>query len=161
MPEAAATEGDIPREGTGLFAGVPLKHSSVREYHATGIRTTTAPGDLFKRIFIGQTKGAGMLQTGPDGVVFFAVGNEAIGLLRVPSQVYPIFRQAVTSEPMALNLQTFCYPSSALLQFVTWIHRKGEWRETLGDIFDGDIQDFISELCAAKSWTLLILYRGS
>jgi Flp pilus assembly protein TadD len=107
---------------------------------------------------------AGYPMTAKDSPTFVPTDKEPVCLLRIGSgweeTFFHMLSQGVHHADVSLDVKTHCYPSYPVLQLVLCINLQGRpkpwWGETLGDICDGDIRGFVSELSRLGRWKIVV-----
>jgi hypothetical protein len=137
-----------------LFSGIPVRQPSFRDSLIERAGNVAAAASInVKHYFI-----TGYPDTPADGAALFSTFEGATCLFALGDYGDEIFQaasQAVRSCVAAIGLKTHCYPTYPILQFVVWIHSSGFFRETVADIRDGNIMDFVSDLCDTRQWKLI------
>ncbi len=100
-------------------------------------------------------------RTQPNAPVYSSTGD-AFCLIRfdVSDEQYRYFATALRDAKVWLTIKTYSYPSYPIIQFVIRIYPTGRkdpwWQETMGNITDGDIRDFITDTCGNRKWKLIM-----
>ena len=137
-----------------LFSDIAIRQVSFRDSLIERAGNVAAATSMnVKHHFI-----TGYPDTPADGAAFFSTFEGAtclFGLGDYGDEIFQAVSEAVSRRLAALRVETHSYPTYPVLQFVAWIHSSGFFRETLADIRDGNIMDFVSDLCATRSWKLI------
>lgn len=145
-----------------FFQGVPLRKPSIFKKEAADSQkrvSSILPGGVVNSttvVFSVYPK------TQPNAPNYSSIG-EAFCLIRFdfPDVGYRNFSSDLRNGKVQLTLKTYRYPSYPIIQFVIRINPLGQsgpslLQETLGDITDGDIRDFITDACRMRKWKLVV-----
>ena len=154
VPESATTETstDLKEE---MFRDIPTKQRSFRDEVMAYAGNAAPDISKYGRMVSPRT---GYPNTPQDGIGLFSTTDGATCIFALGDygdEMFAAAGQAARDGIVALNVGTHCYSAYPVIQFVVWIHSSGFFRETLGDIGDGNIQDFVSDLCTSRCWKLI------
>lgn len=139
-----------------LFRDVPLTKSSWRQ-DVEDQRRPLPPSPVVSSI----THYVSYPRTGAGCASYFSTWQDPLCLLRLEDtwdeRIYRQLVQAVHQARVTLNVKAYDYPTYPLLQLVLCIRMpeyptKPWFRETLGDISDGSIQEFVVDFCRRSRW---------
>lgn len=148
-------------EVTDLFRGIPLTKLSGFKQEAADFHRRTA--SMFPGWVIASTKIAfSVFPATPPGAPTYSSFGEPFCLIRfdLDDAGYRYFCTAVREGRVRLSVKTYCYPTYPLIQLVVRIYSPTKpdpwWQETLGDLTDGNIQDFLIDACRLREWKLIL-----
>ena len=138
-----------------MFRDIPTKQRSFRDAVIAWAGDAAPDTSKYGRMVSPLT---GYPSTPQDGIGLFSTTDGATCIFSLGDygdEIFAAAGQAAHDGIVALKIETHCYPAYPVMQFVVWIHSSGFFRETLGDISDGNIQDFVSDLCTSRTWKLI------
>ncbi|MEW5922679.1 MAG: hypothetical protein AB1746_01690 [Candidatus Zixiibacteriota bacterium] len=157
--------GIFEKEGpqVSLFSGVPLVKKSwvddVKERNEFKYRHV--PKNVKIHAFVPMYP-----KTSPESCYFLSTFDDTpTCILRLGSdrtlEYFTNFHQAAKRGHLAVIVRKYCYPTYPILQTLLKVCLPDMlyYAEILGDICDGDMRGFISNLCASCQWKFVLLQQ--